>query len=87
VKQYFSGSVSLEFPPVLSHEPNSRATVIVETKNRTLEETSALFDGDSATEKFAGIAAAHAGMMHNIKDIEDENSSASFRLGDISEKR
>jgi len=53
-------------------------TVVVETKNRTLEETAALFDGDSATEKIVGTAAAHAGVMHDIKHVKDENSVGSY---------
>jgi hypothetical protein len=85
VKQYSYGSVSLEF--LLScaenHESHRRATVIVETKGRTLEETATLFDGEDATEKLIGIATAHAGMTHGIKNTEDEKSSASSRLGDI----
>ncbi|KAJ6479564.1 general substrate transporter [Mycena sanguinolenta] len=35
---------------------------LVETKNHTLEETAAIFDGDGATEKIVDSAAAQAGM-------------------------
>ncbi|KAF9467734.1 hexose transporter [Collybia nuda] len=49
---------------------------VIETKNRTLEETAALFDGDSATQQIAGIAAQQAGVAH---DIKDEKSSGSFQ--------
>ncbi|KAJ7610457.1 hypothetical protein FB45DRAFT_942522 [Roridomyces roridus] len=35
---------------------------LVETKNHTLEETAAIFDGMGASEKIAGDAAAHAGV-------------------------
>ncbi|KAJ3491276.1 hypothetical protein NLJ89_g11353 [Agrocybe chaxingu] len=44
---------------------------VVETKNRTLEETAALFDGDEAAEQIA--AAAHA-----VDSDKDEKSSGSF---------
>jgi sugar porter (SP) family MFS transporter len=47
---------------------------IVETKNRTLEETAALFDGEEAVEHIT--AAAHHG---GAVDEKDEKSSGSFR--------
>ena len=40
-------------------------TDVIETKNRTLEETAALFDGEDAVEQLAG-AAGHA--AHDEKD-------------------
>lgn len=48
---------------------------VIETKNRTLEETAALFDGDSATAQIAATAAQQAGVTH---DVKDEKSSGSF---------
>jgi sugar porter (SP) family MFS transporter len=48
---------------------------VVETKNRTLEETAALFDGDQATEQISAAAAQHAGVAHEVRD---EKSSGSF---------
>lgn len=49
---------------------------IIETKNLTLEETAALFDG--ATEQIVDTAAVQAGVTHDINDLEDEKSSGSF---------
>jgi len=39
---------------------------IVETQNRTLEETAALFDGENAAEDLVGTAAAHAGVVGEV---------------------
>ncbi|KAJ7064693.1 hexose transporter [Mycena amicta] len=46
---------------------------VIETKNRTLEETAAIFDGDSATEKIVADAAAHAGVKHDIGIAHDDD--------------
>jgi hypothetical protein len=53
---------------------------VIETKNRTLEETAAIFDGDSATEQIVTSAAVHAGVTHDIggeklSDVQDEKAS------------
>ena len=45
--------------------------VVIETKNRTLEETAALFDGDEAAEELAGAAAGAV-------DEKDGHSSGSL---------
>jgi len=53
---------------------------VIETKNRTLEETAAIFDGDGATEQIVASAAAHAGVTHDIGGVEekiDEKASTS----------
>lgn len=63
-----SPSFLLANPPLLS------STVVIETKNRTLEETAALFDGDEAAEQIQ--AAAHAGELQN--ENVDEKSSGSY---------
>ncbi|GLB42083.1 putative transporter [Lyophyllum shimeji] len=47
---------------------------VVETKNRTLEETAALFDG--TTEQISAAAAQHAGVTH---DINEKSSAESFQ--------
>ncbi|KAJ6475528.1 general substrate transporter [Mycena sanguinolenta] len=51
---------------------------VVETKNRTLEETAALFDGEEATEQIVHTAAANAGVTHDLGDekVLDEKASA-----------
>ncbi|KAF7316528.1 Hexose transporter [Mycena indigotica] len=46
---------------------------ILETKNRTLEETAALFDGDSAAEHIVADAADHAGVKHDIGIVHDDD--------------
>ncbi|KAF7291133.1 Lactose permease [Mycena indigotica] len=48
---------------------------VIETKNRTLEETAALFDGEDATEQIADAAAKQAGAVHDI--LEDSEKAAS----------
>lgn len=48
--------------------------VVIETKNRTLEETAALFDGDEAAAQIQ--AAAHAPQLQN--ENMDEKSSGSY---------
>jgi len=58
----------------LANPPLLFLTVVIETKNRTLEETAALFDGDEATEQIQ--AAAHARQLEN--EIVDEKSSGSY---------
>jgi len=52
---------------------------IIETKNRTLEETAALFDGDEATEQLSHTAATNAGVTHDLGDekVLDEKDDAS----------
>jgi len=39
---------------------------VIETKNRTLEETAAIFDGVAATQEIVTNAATHAGVAHDI---------------------
>ncbi|KAJ7469437.1 hexose transporter [Mycena latifolia] len=39
---------------------------LIETKNRTLEETAAIFDGTDATEPIAGTPAVPAGVTHDL---------------------
>ncbi|KAF8149400.1 general substrate transporter [Crassisporium funariophilum] len=46
---------------------------IIETKNRSLEETAALFDGDETVKMISEQAAEHAGITHN--DEKHSNSS------------
>ncbi|KAJ7480931.1 hexose transporter [Mycena latifolia] len=41
---------------------------LIETKNRTLEETAAIFDGTDATEQMAGTAAVPADVTHELGD-------------------
>ncbi|KAJ7876724.1 hexose transporter [Mycena olivaceomarginata] len=53
---------------------------VIETKNRTLEETAALFDGTEATEQIVATAATHAGVTHDLGDekvIDEKGSSES----------
>jgi len=52
---------------------------VVETKNRTLEETAALFDGEAATEQIVHTAAEQAGVTHDLGDekVVDEKASSS----------
>ncbi|PPQ96765.1 hypothetical protein CVT26_006254 [Gymnopilus dilepis] len=45
---------------------------VVETKNRTLEETAALFDGEETVEQLAAVA------QHQNENEKDEKSSSSF---------
>jgi MFS family permease len=45
---------------------------VIETKNRTLEETAAIFDGTDATEQIVTSAAQHAGVTHDIGGIEEK---------------
>jgi hypothetical protein len=59
---------------LLAHLPLLSPTVVIETKNRTLEETAALFDGDEAAENIQ--ATAHARQLQN--EIVDEKSSGSY---------
>lgn len=51
---------------------------IIETKNRTLEETAALFDGDEATEQIVQQAAAHTGIGADIREDVSEKGSSSY---------
>ncbi|KAJ7185220.1 hexose transporter [Mycena filopes] len=39
---------------------------VIETKNRTLEETAAIFDGEDATDQIVGTAATQAGVTHDL---------------------
>ncbi|KAJ7479501.1 general substrate transporter [Mycena latifolia] len=49
---------------------------VIETKNRTLEETAALFDGTRATEQIADAAAEHAGVTEiRVEDKASESGS------------
>ncbi|KAJ7719436.1 hexose transporter [Mycena maculata] len=53
---------------------------VIETRNRTLEETAAIFDGKGATEQIVDSAATHAGVTHELgieeKDVvSHENES------------
>ena len=55
----------------------------METKHRTLEETAALFDGDSAIEQITGKAAHElgGGVIHERRSIHedvDEKGSDSY---------
>ena len=50
---------------------------MIETKNRTLEETAALFDGEEALEQIAHEAAANTGVADEIRDDADEKGSNS----------
>ena len=54
---------------------------IIETKNRTLEETAALFDGEVAAEQIAAhthVGAAEAGHSVNSRDDIDEKASETY---------
>ncbi|KAJ7128401.1 hexose transporter [Mycena epipterygia] len=48
---------------------------IIETKNRTLEETAALFDGTEATDQIVTSAAVKAGVTHDIGHEKHEKAS------------
>ncbi|KAJ7128436.1 general substrate transporter [Mycena epipterygia] len=48
---------------------------IIETKNRTLEETAALFDGTEATDQIVTSAAVQAGVTHDIGHEKHEKAS------------
>ncbi|KAJ7909638.1 hexose transporter [Mycena leptocephala] len=52
---------------------------VIETKNRTLEETAAIFDGEDATDQIVHSAAVQAGVRHDIGDekVLDEKASSS----------
>jgi len=51
---------------------------IIETRNRTLEETAALFDGKDHVAKIAEVAAARAGLAQDFTDVKgDEKGSVS----------
>lgn len=58
---------------------------VIETKYRTLEETAALFDGDSAIEQISGKAAHEVGIdvggvgeKGSIREDVDEKGSDSY---------
>ncbi|KAJ7104354.1 general substrate transporter [Mycena belliarum] len=45
---------------------------LIETKNRTLEETAAIFDGVDVTAQIADTAAVHAGVAHDLGGIDEK---------------
>jgi hypothetical protein len=47
---------------------------VVETKNRTLEETAALFDGDEAVDHLAAKAAVTAGVDEKNEKVSENGS-------------
>ncbi|KAF9237429.1 general substrate transporter [Melanogaster broomeanus] len=51
-------------------------TFIIETKNRTLEETAALFDGDEGLSRIADQAAKHAGLTPSAEEIEEKETNS-----------
>ncbi|THH11414.1 hypothetical protein EW145_g647 [Phellinidium pouzarii] len=51
---------------------------IVETKNLTLEETSALFDGEDAMEKIEQQASALVGESSDIREVDEKDSQSSY---------
>ena len=51
---------------------------VIETKNRTLEETAALFDGEEATEHLARTAETVTGTKDVREIITDEKSSSEY---------
>lgn len=52
---------------------------LVETKNRTLEETAALFDGEEFIEQISGKATSQAGVLHASDHSQsDEKTSGSY---------
>lgn len=53
---------------------------IVETKNRTLEETAAIFDGEKGANLIHDKAAAHAGLTHRIS-AEEKDMKLDFAIG------
>lgn len=52
---------------------------IVETKNRTLEETAAIFDGEKGASLIHDKAAAHAGLTHRIS-AEEKDMKSDFAI-------
>lgn len=65
--------VSLAYPPPRSNLITRHSSVVIETKNRSLEETAALFDGEDATDQIANVA-------HNkVDEPHDEKHSDSFQ--------
>jgi hypothetical protein len=59
---------------------------IIETKNRTLEETAAIFDGEEVTEHIAGQG--HTALGGGITDVrhEDEEKGSQTHSSGIDEK-
>ena len=51
---------------------------IIETKNRTLEETAALFDGEEAAEQIEQAAAEHANGIEEVSGEITEKRSESI---------
>ena len=52
---------------------------VVETKNRTLEETAALFDGEEVLEQIEHHAAVHAeAEIKEIREEEEKESNSSL---------
>jgi hypothetical protein len=54
---------------------------LVETKNHTLEETAAIFDGEGAIARIAGSAAAHANVARN-RGVVRSDEKKSKELGE-----
>ncbi|EGO26001.1 hypothetical protein SERLADRAFT_355924 [Serpula lacrymans var. lacrymans S7.9] len=57
---------------------------IVETKNRTLEETAALFDGDDGLAQISERAAVNAGIAHHADERMEEKESKSESIEVVS---
>jgi len=49
---------------------------IVETKNRTLEETAALFEGEEGLKQISDQAAKHAGLVQSADEIEEKETKS-----------
>jgi len=47
---------------------------VVETKNRTLEETAALFDGEEAVDHLTNTAVTHTGAKHDLGEKDEKRS-------------
>ena len=63
--------------------PHHHCSDVVETKNRSLEETAAMFDGDEATQQISGAAHAKVDEPHDEKhsDISfEEHKTTVWRL-------
>ncbi|KAK6988137.1 general substrate transporter [Favolaschia claudopus] len=56
---------------------------LVETKNHTLEETAAIFDGEDARENIVGAAATHAGMATKGAEHQGEEEKESTEIVEI----
>jgi hypothetical protein len=60
---------------------------VIETKNRTLEETAALFDGEDATTHLVGSAAAHAGVVGEVSAAPGTAPMTEVREDSLDEKK